>query len=147
MVFRAKTGGHVPRPKITNTKKSTKKPEKPKVRYVAPCLVEKSRQAAVRSGLLPHEWLLAVSRGQPVKQMRLKITYHKTGPKKGEEKEREWVEELVYADFPTRIDAAKAAAPYYTPKLATKIVGGSSDVGMNNAVIDALRDFAERLPV
>lgn len=108
-------------------------------------LTRKAREEAQRTGVLPHEWLLSVSRGEAVTHMRLKIEYHKSGPNKGEEKSREWVEEIIYADFPTRLDAAKAAAPYYAPKLATQTI----NVGAKNAdaVVDALRTLADQLPV
>jgi hypothetical protein len=49
--------------------------------------------AAKASGLLPHEFLLAVSRGEAV----------------GDH----------FPTFEERLDAAKAAAPYYAPKLST----------------------------
>lgn len=57
-------------------------------------ITEKAREAAAATGLLPHELLLAMSRGQSTPGV----------PK------------------PTRaeiIDARKAAAPFYAPKLAS----------------------------
>lgn len=92
------------------------------------------------TGMLPHEWLLAVARGDVVKQMKLRITYDA----KGKEKSREWIEEEYYADFATRIDAAKAAAPFYAPKLAVQQIG----LGATNPdrVAKALEDLAEKLP-
>ena len=101
----------------------------------------KAREEAMASGLLPHEWLLKVSRGEPVTQKSWKVTYDS----KGKEKGIELVEEEYYADFATRIDAAKAAAPYYAPRLAVqqvKVVGEG-----NGAVVDALKQIAEQLPV
>jgi hypothetical protein len=87
-----------------------------------------ARLKAAESGLLPHEWLLKVARGEPVAHKRWKISYDK----KGEEIKRELLTEEYYADFPQRIDAAKAAAPYYMPKLATQIVKVDGNIGLTN---------------
>ena len=99
-----------------------------------------ARKAAAESGLLPHEWLLKVSRGEPIEQKRWKIVYDKQGNEKG----RELITEEVYADFPTRIDAAKAASPYYAPRLAVQNV---SITGNTDAVSETLKSIAEKLPV
>lgn len=104
-------------------------------------ITAKAREAAMETGLLPHEWLLKVSRGEPVEQKRWKIIYDG----KGNEKSRELITEEVYADFPTRIDAAKAAAPFYAPKLAVQQVKVGPDMG--NAVAETLKSIAEKLPV
>lgn len=99
-----------------------------------------AREAAAESGMLPHEWLLKVSRGEPIEQKRWKIIYDKQGNEKG----RELITEEVYADFPTRIDAAKAASPYYAPRLAVQNV---SITGNTDAVSETLKSIAEKLPV
>ena len=99
-----------------------------------------ARKAAAESGMLPHEWLLKVSRGEPIEQKRWKIVYEKQGNEKG----RELITEEVYADFPTRIDAAKAASPYYAPRLAVQNV---SITGNTDAVSETLKSIAEKLPV
>ena len=99
-----------------------------------------ARKAAAETGLLPHEWLLKVSRGEPIEQKRWKIIYDKQGNEKG----RELITEEVYADFPTRIDAAKAASPYYAPRLAVQNV---SITGNQDAVAETLKSIAEKLPV
>lgn len=99
-----------------------------------------ARKAAAASGLLPHEWLLKVSRGEPIEQKRWVVVYDKDG----KEKSRELVTEEVYADLPTRIDAAKAAAPYYAPRLAVQNVSVTSNT---NVVSEALKSIAEKLPV
>lgn len=49
--------------------------------------------AAEASGMLPHEFLLAVTRGESISEHR--------------------------PTFEERLEAAKAAAPYYAPKLAS----------------------------
>lgn len=99
-----------------------------------------AREAAMETGLLPHEWLLKVSRGEPIEQKRWVIKYDA----KGNEKGRELITEEVYADFPTRIDAAKAASPYYAPRLAVQNV---SITGNTDAVSETLKSIAEKLPV
>lgn len=99
-----------------------------------------ARKAAAESGMLPHEWLLKVSRGEPIEQKRWKIIYDKQGNEKG----RELITEEVYADFPTRIDAAKAASPYYAPRLAVQNV---SITGNTDAVSETLKSIADKLPV
>jgi hypothetical protein len=100
----------------------------------------KAREAAAKTGLLPHEWLLKVSRGEGIKQKRWVVKYDA----KGNEKSRDLIEEEVYADFPTRIDAAKAASPYYAPRLAVQTV---SVTGNSDAVSETLKAIAEKLPV
>lgn len=95
---------------------------------------------AAEAGMLPHEWLLAVSRGDPVKQMVKKVEYDA----KGRVKKEEWVEQEVYADFPMRVDCAKAAAPFYAPKLATQTVNLQGNA--TDRVAEALEQLAERLP-
>ena len=96
--------------------------------------------AAKAEGILPHEWLLNIVRGEPVEQKRWKIELDEHG----KEISRELVTELVYPDFPVRMDAAKAASPYYAPRLATQTV---SVQGGNEAVAEALKLMATRLPV
>lgn len=100
----------------------------------------KAKQAAMETGLLPHEWLLQVSRGEGIKHKRWVVKYDKNG----KEVSRDLVEEEVYADFPTRIDAAKAASPFYAPKLAVQTV---SVTGNSDAVAETLKSIAEKLPV
>lgn len=90
----------------------------------------KAREAAAQTGLLPHEWLLKVSRGEPIEQKRWQVVFDS----QGREVARELVVEEYYADFSTRVDAAKAAAPFYAPKLAaqTMTVGMSGTMGLHN---------------
>lgn len=81
-----------------------------------------AQQKAMDSGDLPHEWLLRIARGEAIPHKRWKITYYQTGPRAGEEKSRELIEEEVYPNFVDRVDAAKAAAPYYAPRLSSQKV-------------------------
>lgn len=103
-------------------------------------ITTKAREAAMETGLLPHEWLLKVSRGEPITHKRWKIKVDKMG----KEISRELVEEEVYADFSTRLDAAKAASPYYAPKLAVQNI---SLTGNSDAVAETLKAIAGKLPV
>jgi len=75
------------------------------------------KKSADDAGILPHEWLCCVMRGEKITQMRQVITYWQEGEHKGKEKSREWVPEELYPDFAVRLDAAKACAQYYAPKL------------------------------
>lgn len=97
-------------------------------------------EAAKAAGLLPHEWLLQIARGEPVEQKRWDIKRDEHG----KEISRELVIDIIYPDFPVRMDAAKAASPYYAPRLATQTV---SVQGGNEAVAEALKLMATRLPV
>ena len=81
-----------------------------------------AKEEAAKEGLLPHEWLTRVMRGAPIKQRRLKITYYEEGPKAGQVRYKDWLEENVYPDIGMRIDCAKAAAPYYAPKLSAQAI-------------------------
>lgn len=100
----------------------------------------KAKQAAMETGLLPHEWLLKVSRGEGIVHKRWVIKYDD----KGNEKSRELIVEEIYADFPTRLDASKAAAPFYSAKLATQTISVTSN---SDAVAATLKDIAKVLPV
>lgn len=83
--------------------------------------------AAKATGMLPHEWLLLVVRGEPVEQTRWEVTRNRAG----KELKRELITEMVYPSLDARIDAAKAVAPYFAPKLATQTMkfGGLSGQG------------------
>lgn len=90
---------------------------------------------------LPHEWLLRVARGEPIRQRRLVVQLH---PHSGVEMSRTWVEEDWYATFEQRLVAAEKAAPYYAPKLAAHTIAPAHND------IDAMRELfaalADRLP-
>lgn len=96
-----------------------------------------ARLEAASSGLLPHEWLLKVCRGESILHKRWKVKYH---AKTGEELSRELIEEEYYPDFPMRVDAAKAAAPYYMPKLATQTVKVDGNIGLTKLTDDELKE-------
>lgn len=115
--------------------KDPSKPGKPSSRAALAAV-----KLAKESGVLPHEWLLAVARGEPVMHKQWKIKYDKSG----RELSRELVEIEYYADFETRVDAAKAAAPYFAPRLASQVLNVK---GGNEAVANALLEIANKLPV
>lgn len=78
-----------------------------------------AREAAARTGLLPHEILLSMARGEPVRIVKIGA--------EGERRET-WQE----VDLDTAKDAAKAAAPYYAPKMSTvELLSGVSDDDLN----------------
>ncbi len=79
-----------------------------------------AREQAAVTGLLPHEWLLRVARGEPIMHTYEKVVTSAQAKKTG--KTTEVVTEAVYASFDMRLDAAKAAAPYYAPKLSAQTV-------------------------
>jgi hypothetical protein len=66
--------------------------------------------------MLPHEFLLHVMRGNPVKQKTVKISYDKNGMETG----RSLEETDAYASYDQRIDIAVKCAQYFAPKLSTK---------------------------
>lgn len=79
-------------------------------------LAKENRERAAATGELPHEFLLRVARGEviyrdfidPVSGSKTQVQEH--------------------YDLPVRIDAAKAAAPYFAPKISTvEVINGVPD--------------------
>lgn len=93
------------------TKKATKKLDK------------EIRNRAAATGLLPHEILLSFARGEQQEERHIDIA---TGEVK------------VIPYMPTkqdRIDCAKAAAPYFAPKLgAMKLLDGATDDDLDSLI-------------
>ena len=82
-------------------------------------LSREARARAQETGLLPHEILLSIARGEPQ-------TIKKPIPLRGGG--YKIVEELVPVDLETIKTAATAAAPYYAPKISTvEVITGVSD--------------------
>lgn len=81
-------------------------------------ITKMAREAAIKTGLLPHEWLLKVARGEGIEHKR----WVETTDARTNVVTRQLVSEVVYAAFDERIDAAKAAAPYYAPRLVAQQV-------------------------
>lgn len=90
-------------------------------------ITTQAREEAKATGLLPHEWLLMVARGEPIEQKRWDIKYDK----KGNVVSKELVTDIVYPDLPMRQDSAKAAAPYYAPRLAAQTVDMNATMGLH----------------
>lgn len=86
-------------------------------------LSREAREAAKLTGLLPHEILLSMARGQP------QATYEVD--EEGEIK----LKGMVSVDLDKRMDAAKAAAPYYAPKISTvELISGASDHDLDQLI-------------
>lgn len=78
-------------------------------------LAHEARERAQAEGQLPHEILLSMARGEP----QVQITVDADGGR---------TEKWVSMDLDSRRDAAKAAAPYYAPKISTvEVIGGVAD--------------------
>lgn len=75
------------------------------------------------AGILPHEWLLKVVRGDPIEQSYTVDVLDRMGQIIGQEV----VTKTVYPDLLMRHDAAKAAAPYYAPRLSVPQKTGPGD--------------------
>lgn len=84
------------------------------------------RQMARMSGQLPHEFLLHVCRGEVVVEKYL--------DDEGLVQERE-----VYPDIGMRIDAAKAAAPFFAPKLSVQQVDMSASADLEHLSVEELK--------
>lgn len=69
-------------------------------------------QEARATGMLPHEWMLAVMRGEQISH----FAY--------DAETQEIVEVIVLPTFADRIECAKSCAPYFANKLPNKPVGG-----------------------
>lgn len=105
-----------------------------KIRYLQQKSMERIKRAVVNySNDLPHEFLLKVMNGQKILHA------------------GEWIQ----PDFETRLEAARAAAPYFAPKLATVEVNkGMNDNELDEAIkrlaaetgitITATRESSER---
>jgi hypothetical protein len=93
-----------------------------------------AREAAARSGLLPHEILLSIARGEP---QVLKVPTGKKLPDGSHHCE----EKLVGVSLEDVRDAAKAAAPYYAPKMSTvELISGVSDDDLDQLIASAARE-------
>lgn len=79
-------------------------------------LAREAREMAVKTGRLPHEILLDLARGHTVEQQ-------VKDPETGKTTTR-----YLVPDLETIKDAAKAAAPYFAPKISTvEVIHGVSD--------------------
>lgn len=85
------------------------------------------RRLARQSGELPHEFLLRVSRGEV-------IDIQKRDP----DDPTLFYTEQVVPDLAMRIDAAKASAPYFAPKLSIQQVDVSGMSELQDLSVDEL---------
>jgi hypothetical protein len=86
-------------------------------------LAIEAREKAQASGELPHEFLLRISRGEPIFKQWVNPA---TG--KIEQIQEEY-------DFDARKDAAKAAAPYFAPKISTvEVIRGVADDELDSII-------------
>lgn len=85
------------------------------------------RRMARQSGELPHEFLLRVSRGEV-------IDVQKRDP----DDPTLFYTEQVVPDLAMRIDAAKASAPYFAPKLSIQQVDVSGMSELQDLSVDEL---------
>lgn len=85
-------------------------------------LSKEAREKAAATGILPHEFLLMVTRGEVITTKYL--------DEEGNVQER--VEEI---DLEKRIEAAKASAPYFAPKIsAIQFLNGANDDELNQLI-------------
>lgn len=86
-------------------------------------IAEEAREKAKSTGQLPHEFLLSIARGEA-------IFREEIDPASGRV-----VKVQEQYDFDARKDAAKAAAPYYAPKISTvEVIHGVTDDELDNII-------------
>jgi hypothetical protein len=94
-------------------------------------LSKEAREKAEATGALPHELLLQWGRGEPMARKVLK-----KGGKPENIDDWHWTYEAVDAD--TQKESAKAAAPYYAPKISTvEVITGVSDADLDEFIARA----------
>lgn len=104
---------------MTQTRKRGR-PEGSTNRYTREA-IEKAQQ----TGLLPHEILLSMARGEP--QQEIHIDPH-TG---------KHITKYVPLDVEQRKDAAKAAAPYFAPKISTvEVIKNVDDAELDRIIAE-----------
>ncbi len=92
-------------------------------------IAAEAREKAQATGLLPHEILLSVARGEA--QFK-EVVDPKTG---------EITRVREHYDLPIRLDAAKAAAPYYAPKISTvEVITGVPDAELDLIIAQLARE-------
>jgi hypothetical protein len=83
-------------------------------------MTQQAREAAKLEGRMPHEILLDAARGKP-------MTVYKPQP------DGTMKAELEPVSLAQALDAAKAAAPFYAPKISTvEVVGNLDDATLNS---------------
>ena len=87
------------------------------------------REAAAKTGVLPHEWLYHIMCGNPVAQF-------------VKNEEGVYEEKMVYPDFSVRVECARHAAPYYAAK-----VEGTLQMDNVQKIIELFASFSKSLPI
>lgn len=86
-------------------------------------LAHEAREHAQATGELPHEFMLRMTRGERITRKTMV---------NGKEVE---VEEVY--DIDKRLDAAKASAPYYAPKISTvELISGVADDDLDSLIAE-----------
>jgi hypothetical protein len=123
----------------TNGVRPTTNANKHMEKGILKTVAEISREAALATGLLPHEWLLKIARGEPIVQKRWVHDFDK----EGRSLSRELVEDVVFPTIDQRIDCAKAAAPYYAARISIQHNTHSS----TEDLATVMKEVAGKLPV
>jgi hypothetical protein len=94
-------------------------------------LAKEARDLAAQTGALPHELLLQWGRGEPMARKVLKDGGDPKNP-------AHWVTTYEGVDAEIQKDSAKAAAPYYAPKISTvEVIQGVSDADLDEFIARA----------
>ena len=101
-----------------------------------PSITSKLQDAIIPADMLPHEFLWRIGRGEPITLRITKKKYYNFGPRAGDFKETIVEEMEYYPTFDERLEAAKIAAPYYAPKLAT------TTLKQDQTVVEFADDFS-----
>lgn len=87
-------------------------------------IAEEAREKALATGLLPHEILLSIARGEVQEELTVDPS---TGAVTGRA--------YSVPDLECRRDSAKAAAPYYAPKISTvEVIQGVNDSELDRII-------------
>lgn len=102
----------------------------------------KALVAVSREKMLPHEILLSIARGEPMEVKEAKDVYDKDGVLIGQE----IIERVMIPPPSMQADCAKAAAPYFAPRLATQVITlrGREDL-LNTLTDEQLQKEIEKL--
>lgn len=86
-------------------------------------MAKEARERAQATGQLPHEIMLDIARGNPQHEKHV-------NPETGE-----IVVRVVSVPIDMRLDAAKAAAPYYAPKISTvEVIAGVTNDDLDSLI-------------
>lgn len=101
-------------------------------------------EANLGNRVMPHIILLKAANGESFLQRRLTIIYYGRGPNKGQEKRREWIAEIYWPTVAEQIDAAKSAAPFFVPRLASQTIDTGKDT--TKAFQQIMKELSGKLP-